>query len=279
MAPAKAWVKWLWATGVLRDLPRVLSTEELKITVPDPEIETFSVEQVKMLLGAATDRTKLYILLGLNCGYTQQDISDLKPSQVDWEAGRITRKRSKTKTMRRVPTVSYSLWVPTLALLKQEMAPKGSDRVLLTENGGPLLSMRDAGGKTVKTDAVRLAFRRLKQKKKIDGGFKLLRKTAASMLADNEQFESLKDLFLGHAAASIADKHYARAAMHGSIRPWPGSGDSSASTPDTSIAVSVPWGSVPCSTPPPNYRGRRLARNHAVHGRVDVAYVHGQVAP
>ena len=65
----------------------------------------------------------------------------------------------------------------------------------------------------MKTDAVRLAFRRLKQKKKIDGGFKLLRKTAASMLADNEQFESLKDLFLGHAAASIADKHYARAAM------------------------------------------------------------------
>ena len=120
MAAAKAWVRWLWSTGVLRDLPRVLSTEELKISVPDPEIHTFTLEQVKTLLAAATDRTRLYLLLGLNCGYTQRDISDLKPQQVDWEAGRITRKRSKTKTQRKVPIVSYQLWPTTLALLKQE---------------------------------------------------------------------------------------------------------------------------------------------------------------
>ena len=40
-----------------------------------------------------------------NTGMTQTDVSDLHPSEVDWERGRVTRKRSKTEDRASVPTV------------------------------------------------------------------------------------------------------------------------------------------------------------------------------
>jgi hypothetical protein len=37
----------------------------------------------------------LHLLLMANCGFTQQDVSDLSQDEVDWQLGTITRKRSK----------------------------------------------------------------------------------------------------------------------------------------------------------------------------------------
>jgi hypothetical protein len=82
--------------------------------------------------GAASDRTKLYILLMLNCGMTQQDISDLLVTEVDWAAGAITRKRSKSADHKGVPTVKYALCPETLRLLRQERAAEGA-RALTNE--------------------------------------------------------------------------------------------------------------------------------------------------
>ena len=38
--------------------------------------------------------------------------------------------------------------------------------------------------------------------------FKLLRKTSATLIHSNPQFRGLDPLFLGHAPASIAERHY-----------------------------------------------------------------------
>ena len=84
-------------------------------------------------------------------------------------------------------------------------APKGC---LVGEGGRPLLSVT----LDKKTDAVRSAFARLLKKTSIGGTFKMARKTSAGLLA-NSAWASLVDLFLGHAAAKLSDKHYAKAAL------------------------------------------------------------------
>ena len=66
----------------------------------------------------------------LNCGMTQRDISDLKDEEVDWNAGRIRRKRSKTANHDNVPVVEYLLWPRTFDLLKEYRS--GGELVLLT---------------------------------------------------------------------------------------------------------------------------------------------------
>jgi len=160
---------------------------------------------------AASDCTKLYILLMLNCGMTQGDISDLLVTEVDWTAGTITRKRSKTADHKGVPTVKYSLWPETLRLLRQERAAEGP-RALTNEHGGPLkVEALGAGGKLEKIDNVASAFARLRRKTKIAKPPKLLRKTSASLLKSNKEFAGIEVLFLGHAPDTIADRHYAQA--------------------------------------------------------------------
>lgn len=118
----RSFVRWLWRTEAIEELPRNLDSKDLTISKKLAAPAVFTVEEVTASLAAASDRTKLYILLMLNCGMTQQDISDLRINEVDWDAGTITRKRSKTADRKGVPTVKYSLWPETFRLLRQERA-------------------------------------------------------------------------------------------------------------------------------------------------------------
>lgn len=73
----KGFVRWLWRTEAIDALPRILdsSSQDLKISKKLTSPSVFTIDEVKTLLGAATDRTRLYILLMLNTGMQQKDIS------------------------------------------------------------------------------------------------------------------------------------------------------------------------------------------------------------
>jgi integrase len=203
----KAFVNWLYDAEAIAAVPRIM--RRLLISKPPARIEVFTMDEVKNLLAAASQRTRLYILLALNTGATQVDISDLKVEEVDWTEGRIVRRRSKTKDEEHVPVVNYRLWPETIELLKLERATEG-DRALVNANGSPLLCQEiKADGKLRKCDNVKNSFDRLKTKTGINKSFKLLRKTSATLLCDSE-FMGLEGLFLGHAPGSVAAKHYAR---------------------------------------------------------------------
>jgi len=96
------------------------------------KIETFTIEEVRAFLAAcASERTRLYILLCLNCGMYQNDLAELRQDEVDWARGTIKRARSKTRE-RGEPVVTYKLWPETfprgLTLLHTPaplMYPKG----------------------------------------------------------------------------------------------------------------------------------------------------------
>ena len=127
-------VRWLWRTEVIDNLPRVLDQRgenELSIPVPASRTTVFTKEEITRLLDKAPERTKLYLLLMLNCGMTQKDVADLVVAEVDWVSGRIIRKRSKTSLEENVPVVNYVLWPETLRLLKKFKAENSSNRVLL----------------------------------------------------------------------------------------------------------------------------------------------------
>ncbi len=219
-AAFKQFVRWLWQNEILEQLPRNLDSTELRIARHVVTPEVFTLEEITMLLCKATDRTKLYMLLMLNCGMTQKDISDLRVDEVDWERGTITRKRSKTAKHQGVPTVTYPLWNETRLLLHQERAEQGQ-YALCNEQGGRLKceSLSESGA-LQKIDNISSAFSRLQRTTKIRKPPKLFRKTAASLINSNSKYASVAQLFLGHAPQSVAERHYLQpdlALLHAAI--------------------------------------------------------------
>lgn len=113
------------------------------------KIVAFDAEKVKALLSAAresSDKTLLYCLLALNCGYYQKDIGELRYSDLVFHKGEwcLWRARSKSKHQHDEDemTTLHALWPETHRLLKRHMAPKHNEnsRLLLNERGEPLWS-------------------------------------------------------------------------------------------------------------------------------------------
>ena len=211
LVSVKSFVRWLWQMEAITTLPRILvgKTDFLEVGSTPSNVVVFSTNEIHSLLKTASDRTRLYILLMLNCGMTQKDVSDLKVDEVDWEMGRINRKRSKTSNHDTVPTVNYLLWPETFHLLQQERSSESADRLLLNSNGSPLCAESiDEDDKYQKTDNIKNAFDRLRKKVNIKKPLKSLKKTSASLLRGDERFQGLDGLFLGHAPQSMSDKHY-----------------------------------------------------------------------
>ncbi len=227
----KIFVGWCYDTELLDSLPRNMrrGNTTLSIDGGHKKKPVFTNEEVKILLDNASERTQLYLLLMMNCGFTQIDIAELRPDQVDWKEGRVTRKRSKTEKHDNVPEVSYPLWARTFALLKKHGNQKG-DRVLTNENGGALKVevLQGERHKYAKIDNVATAYGRLvrkltgkparKLRKKKDDKpallksakpIKAFRKTSPSRLEDSE-FSSCARWFGGWSPKSVADKHYIR---------------------------------------------------------------------
>ena len=205
---AAQFLRWAWKQEHIESLPRNLSDHG--ITVPAKEIEVFTIKEVKKLLATASPRMQLFVLMALNLGMTQQDMSDLRPKEVDWRRKTIKRKRSKTERHKSTPFVTYKLWPETAALLKQ-FRTKDKERVLLNKFGLPLKDQEHVDGKYRKTDTVGREFRRLKKKCKISGrSFICLKKTSRSLLEDNRDFQPIAELFVGRAPKTVSEKHYAK---------------------------------------------------------------------
>jgi integrase len=207
MNALKQFIKDRWR---LRRMEMPRNFDELGIAVGHKEPKPYDLAQVKNILAAAPphSRLRLYALLCLNCGMTQIDIASLKQSEI--RDGRIVRKRTKEEDEADTPTIEYKLWGETWELLRTH---RSKDKVLalLSQRGTPLYQETINDGKVIKTDCIRLAWRRFRQKK-FEGQdgvtLKKLRKTGATLLSDNKEYHACRYLYLGHAPSSIADKHY-----------------------------------------------------------------------
>lgn len=218
MSVARQFVRWAFTTDLLAQLPRNIDSQELAIVKPKKQVKFFDKDkEIRPLLAACTPRMKLNLLLMLNCGMTQKDVSDLHPSEVDWKKGTITRRRSKTrKEGDSVPTVTYPLWKETFALL-QKFGRRDGDHVLLNADGKPLrvdeLRLRDGEQQFTKIDNIAVGFRRLKAKlakKKITitKSLKVFRSTSNSVLKNSKDFAHYAVHFLGQSPRGINEANY-----------------------------------------------------------------------
>ncbi len=175
------------------------------------KIETFTADEIRAMLAACdgfSDRTKLFLLLMLNCGMYQNYIAELRADEIDWNKGTIRRSRSKTRE-RGGPVVTYRLWPETIALLKKHRA-KG-ELALATDEGNPLVKYWLEDGAMRRYDSVQSAWSRLATKMGLQKhrlGLKHLRKTASSLLATHPRFKFYCNHFLADSPRSVADSHY-----------------------------------------------------------------------
>ncbi|MBX9679724.1 MAG: tyrosine-type recombinase/integrase [Gemmataceae bacterium] len=205
MATARSFLKRLYAKRVIDVLPRNLDENRIKKTVG--KIKTVPTEDVKTFFKAAHGQTRLHVLLALNCGMNPKDIATLRQTEVDWTAGTITRKRSKTQDHDDVPEVTYSLWAETFRLLKKERSKEG-EFVLLTKTGKPWIVDKLEGDKYCNSNSIASCYRWTSERAKVRITPKLLRATASTMLGSHASYKFYSQYFLGHSPRTIADKHY-----------------------------------------------------------------------
>lgn len=173
---------------------------------------------IKDLIDAASGQQRLHLLLMLNCGMYQVDVASLRHDEVDWDRGRIRRKRIKTKDQASVPVVDFPLWQATFDLLRQQR-DRSTERVLSTSTG--LSWVRDEiddSGKRHKVDQISTHFGRLRAKlnarRKKENKSQVVirpgdfRKAGATLLANHDEFHRFERHFLGHAPISVAERHY-----------------------------------------------------------------------
>lgn len=201
----KVW-RWGYKLEYLPQLPRVLDADYAKVKIERPQPKFWTVEEIRTLFNTASQRTKLYIALACNCGYTQREIATLEWEMIDDNV--IRRERPKSGQPQ-----EHILWPLTLELLlKESKTRKGL--CLKGAKGNELLteSIKEDGNVT-HVDSIRLAFERTMKKNKLNGTgrtFKNIRKTSADAIAEKFEDDRLVDLFLAHSTKGNMREHYAR---------------------------------------------------------------------
>ena len=210
LATVRTLYRWAWTMRIIEALPRNLA-DLAKISVPKKDIQTFSLEELRRLWQAASPRLRCWMAIALNCGYGQQDISDLRADDIDWGNGYVERARSKTGIR-----AKHTLWDRTLELIHTHRAAtaKGHDRLFLTRNGNPLVWRTVVNGELHMSDSIRCMLWQLQQKLGINDGrsFYSLRKTGATLI---EQIDpAVTEMYLAHAEpgtkAAYAQRDWAR---------------------------------------------------------------------
>jgi integrase len=167
------------------------------------DVATFTIEELSALWEAATDKVRLFILLGLNCGFTSSEVSDLRTFEVflDTEPPHIHRRRNKTGI-----EAKWVLWPETVQLLRLRQAqPNDELRWLLTERGNSLVEVNAR----TRRDSIEKHWAKLLVVAQLDRrfGFRFLRKTGADAIKRLATLEE-SEMYLAHAEPGI-NKAYA----------------------------------------------------------------------
>jgi integrase len=215
---SKQFIAWAGEMNVIQ-LPNNLRSKRFKFADAPKNISVLAIEEVKTLLAAATgwsDKTKLYLLLMLNCGMYQADIADIGENEVDWKAGTITRFRSKMKHKKDAITVTYKIWPETFDLLVKFRSKlncpneQGNNRVLTTDEGKPLVRLWLENDKLRRYDVIQTAFTRLFERVGWKKALKELRKTSASELGSHREYALYVQHFLAQSPRGVTDRSYVK---------------------------------------------------------------------
>ena len=185
----------------------------------------FDSEELRRIVDAATMPLRAMILLGINCGFGNTDVSTLSRSHIDLEAGWIVFPRPKTEVDRRCP-----LWPETVQALRDTLKcqpaaknAQDADRVFLTERGTAVVRVTESS----RTDWVSAHFTKLTKLIGLSGkrGFYSLRHSFRTV-ADEARDPAACDLIMGHSDNTMASnyRHHIRGKrlrdVVGVVRAW-----------------------------------------------------------
>jgi len=188
--------------------PKNIRSKKLTWEVMTKAKEMPDWEVVREFLKKLPDRLRLYALLALNTGMNNTDIAHLEERQIDFKRRTLRRKRVKTESWEKVPTVRYFLWDETLRLLKQEMT-SGAAYALLDKAGEPLyVESKSVGGKPKLYDKVKSQWRDMLGRSS-ERPFTLKDfRDFGSLLLQNSPFRTYRVSWLGHTPKEVSDTNY-----------------------------------------------------------------------
>jgi|GEM_PF-6293483 len=163
-------------------------------------------ETLRTIFNAAPERTRLFILLALNCGFKGSDIGRITVGEYERKGGTldyVRRKTAKKANGGKGVRIRYKLWPLTKTYLDM-FAKKGkaTDLLLTSESGGPLWFTV----KKTTNDYCSQEFSRLCKRADIVGvTFGNLRDTGATWFASNRKGE--RSTYLAHTDSSVGAKY------------------------------------------------------------------------
>jgi integrase len=178
----------------------------------------FEAAELRRIIGKAGQPLKAMILLGINCGLGQSDVSSLPVSALDLDGGWMNFPRPKTGVARRCP-----LWKETASALREALArrPKAADTadadlVFITHRGNRFVrTQREVTegepDRWTNKDAVSQEFRTLMIELGINGhrGFYCLRRGFETIGGDSLDQVAV-DSIMGHARDDMASVYRQR---------------------------------------------------------------------
>jgi integrase len=170
----------------------------------DGENKEFTADEIKKLLKYATPQMQAMILLGVNCGFGNNDCARLSFSAVDLESGWVSFPRPKTGALRRCP-----LWKETLKAIKEALSkrrkpknPEHANLVFITAALGTFA--KDTTDNPISKEFAKLADDcGLKRKGR---GFYSLRHTFRTVAGGAKDLEATR-LIMGHDENAIEDSY------------------------------------------------------------------------
>ena len=221
---ARQFIKWCWKIEecIFKELPTMIddrteykfpsATGDKNKSTKAKNKMLWTKEEVHRVIAKDSklpERFQCWILLMLNCGFTQTDLNDLKRDEVDLKAGRIIRARTKTSNHDKPPVVNRKLWNITLEHLKREMQKCTDEEYALQATKGARLITEKDENKISRFDLVSRNWTDIRTEAGFAGKqLKWLRKTGSTTLKKDKFYMFLDQLYLGHAKPNVADKHY-----------------------------------------------------------------------
>lgn len=153
----------------------------------------FEAEEIRKLLGDASEPMRTMILLGINCGFGPSDLAKLPVSALDLQAGWCDYPRPKTLVQRRCP-----LWPETIEALRGVVADHPDALVFHTRSGN---SWDSGTGHPLSVMFGRLV--RKLELHRLGRGFYALRHTHATISGDARD-QVATNAVMGHSDPSMA---------------------------------------------------------------------------
>jgi len=165
----------------------------------------FEADELRTIIDTATQPLKAMILLGINCGFGQTDVSSLPLSAVDLDSGWVDYPRPKTGVERRCP-----LWPETVEAIRRAVehrprpkSEKDTDLAFITKYGHRWVKTNKTG---TPDDAVGKEFTKLLQRlglKRPGVSFYALRHTFETIAGESKDQVAVNAI-MGHVDNSMA---------------------------------------------------------------------------